>query len=436
MRVTTTLRLATLTLLLAQVNPLFVPRVLAQGGPSGPPAVGTTVVQPQSITQTEEFVGRIQATDRVALVARVTGFLTKRLFTEGDEVKPGQLLYQIEKPPFEADVQAKQAAVAQANAQLQNASITLGRAQNLLNTPAGQRSTVDDATATQRSNAALLMAAQANLQTSQINLGYTDISAPISGKIGRTNITIGNVVGPTSGTLDTIVSQDPEYVLFPIALRTALELRARYADKGGTSAVVIKLRLPNGDLYAPEGHIDYIDPIVATNTDTVNIRGVIPNPYYPGAKPGTPGDRELIDGEFVTVLLQGAQPIQTLAIPAAAVLSDQQGSYVYVLGADNKAMVRRVTLGQTANGGLTTVTTGLKQGEVIISDGLQRVRPNQPVNPAPAAPGPGGAGGPPGGQPASAPASAPAAPASGSGNGPANVPAPASQPGGAGQGAH
>ena len=369
MRVTTTLRLATLTLLLAPIIPAFAPAALAQGGPSGPPAVGTTVVQPQSITQTDEFVGRIQATDRVALVARVTGFLTKRLFTEGDEVKPGQLLYQIEKPPFEADVQAKQAAVAQANAQLQNASITLGRAQTLLSTPAGQRSTVDDATASQRSNAALLLAAQANLQTSQISLGYTDIAAPIAGKIGRTNITIGNVVGPTSGTLDTIVSQDPMYVLFPIALRTALELRDRYADKGGTSAVVIKLRLPGGNLYAPEGHIDYIDPIVATNTDTVNIRGVIPNPYYPGAKPGTPGDRELTDGEFVTVLLQGAQPIQTLAIPGSAVLSDQQGSYVYVLGPDNKALVRRVTLGQTANGGLTTVTTGLKQGEVIISDG-------------------------------------------------------------------
>ncbi len=441
------LRLATLTLLLAQVTSYFAiaPRAFAQGAPSGPPAVGTTVVQPQAITQTDEFVGRIQATDRVALVARVTGFLTKRLFTEGEEVKPGELLYQIEKPPFEADVQAKQAAVAQANAQLQNASITLGRAQTLLSTPAGQRSTVDDATATQRSNAALLLAAQANLQTSQINLGYTDISAPIAGKIGRTNITIGNVVGPTSGTLDTIVSQDPMYVLFPIALRTALELRDRYADKGGTSAIVIKMRLPNGQMYGQQGHIDYIDPIVATNTDTINIRAVIPNPYYPGAQPGTPGDRELVDGEFVTVLLQGAQPVQTLAIPAAAVLSDQQGSYVYVIGADNKALVRRVTLGQTT-GALTTVTTGLKQGEVIISDGLQRVRPNQPVNPAPSAPGPGGAGGPPGGNPAvpasggnpATPASGgnPAAPATGSGTSPAAVPPPATQSGGAGQGTH
>ncbi len=192
----------------------------------------------------------------------------------------------------------------------------------------------------------MLLAAQANLQTSQINLGYTDIAAPIAGKIGRTAVTIGNVVGPSTGTLATIVSQDPMYVHFPIALRTALDLRDRYADKGGTAAVVIKLKLPNGKMYGQDGHIDYIDPIVAANTDTMNIRGVIANPLLPGVQPGTPGDRELVDGEFVTVLLQGAQPIQTLAIPQAAVLSDQQGSYVYVVGADNKAVQRRVTLGQ------------------------------------------------------------------------------------------
>ncbi len=392
MQVTTLPRLASACLL-----SLLLPHgAWAQGGPPGPPAVGTTVVQPQSVTETDEFVGRIQATNRVDLVARVTGFLTKRLFTEGAEVKTGDLLYQIEKPPFEADVQAKTAAVAQANAQLQNASITLGRANSLLNTPAGQRSTVDDATASQRSQAAMLLAAQANLQTSQINLGYTDIAAPIAGKIGRTNVTIGNVVGPSTGTLATIVSQDPMYVLFPIAQRAALELRDRYADKGGAAAVIIKLKLPTGQVYEPVGHIDYIDPIVAANTDTVNIRAVIPNPYYPGVQPGMPGDRELADGEFVTVLLQGAQPVQTVAIPQAAVLSDQQGNYVYVVGPDNKAVQRRITLGQAA-GALTTVTTGLRQGDVIISDGVQRVRPNQPVNPAPSAPGPGGAGGPPGG---------------------------------------
>ncbi len=426
MRVTQLLR-ATVVLFAA----LAAPAARAQGGPPGPPTVGTTVVQPQSITQTDEFVGRIQATNRVDLVARVTGYLTKQLFKEGAEVKTGDLLYQIEKPPFEADVEAKQAAVAQANAQLANASITLGRAQTLLNTPAGQRSTVDDATASQRSNAALLLAAQANLRTAQINLGYTDITSPITGKIGRTVVTIGNVVGPSSGALDTIVSQDPMWVLFPISLRTALGLRDRYADKGGAAAVVVKLKLSDGSMYGPEGHIDYIDPIVATNTDTINIRAVISNPYYPGAQPGTPADRQLLDGEFVTVLLEGAQPVQTLAIPQAAVLSDQGGSYVYALDADNKAIRRQITLGPVS-GALVTVTTGLKAGEVIVSDGLQRVRPGQPVNPSPAAPGPGSAGGPPGGTPASGSGGTPA---SGSGTAPAAA-NPQAPPAGNGGGQH
>ena len=425
MRVTTTLRLVALTLALVAQSSL----AFAQGGPAGPPAVGTTVVQRQSITQTDEFVGRVQAINRVALVARVTGFLTKQLFTEGAEVKPGDLLYQIEKPPFEADVQAKQAAVAQANAQLANASITLNRATTLLNTPAGQRSTVDDATASQRSNAALLLGAQANLQTSQINLGYTDIVSPIAGKIGRTAVTIGNVVGPSTGTLDTIVSQDPMYIYFGVAVRTVLDLRERYANSGGSAAVIIKLKLPNGRMYTQDGHLDYIDPFVSPNTDTINLRGVVANPVLPGVQAGTPGDRELTDGEFVTVLLQGAQPVRTLAIPQAAVLSDQQGSYVFVVGDGNKAEQRRVTLGQ-ASGPLVTVSAGLRVGEVIISDGIQRVRPGQPVNPAPSAPGPGGASGPPGGVPAAAPAPAPAptpaggvapAPSSGSGNGPAQA---------------
>jgi membrane fusion protein (multidrug efflux system) len=389
-------RLAVL-LALASLAPL---PAAAQMGGGGPPAVGVVKVTEQPITETDEFVGRVEATDRVALVARVTGFLEKRLFTEGTEVKPGDLLYQIEKPPFEADVQAKTAAVAQAKAVLLNASITLGRATQLLNTPAGQRSTVDDATATQQSQAATLLAAQAQLQISNINLGYTDIKAPISGKISRTAVTIGNVVGPTSGTLATIVSQDPMYVYFPIAVRAAYELRDRYASKGGSAAVVIKLKLPDGRTYNQVGHLDYIAPTIAQNTDTITLRATIANPLLPYTSGDHPSDRELTDGQFVTVLVQGVTPITALAIPQSAVLSDQQGSYVWVVGAGNKAEMRRVTLGQTV-GALATVTTGLKEGETIVSDGLQRVRPNQPVSPAPAQPGPGGAGGPPGGVPAS-----------------------------------
>ncbi len=155
------------------------------------------------------------------------------------------------------------------------------------------------------------------------------------------------MVSPTSGTLANLVSQDPMYVIFPIALRTGLELRDRYVPKGGFSAVQIRLRLPTGKIYGQVGHLDYVSPTVAQNTDTITLRGVIPNPLLPGMKAAGSGLRELTDGEFVTVLLEGVQPITVLAIPRAAVLSDQQGDYVYVVDAQNKAQIRRIHLGQS-----------------------------------------------------------------------------------------
>jgi membrane fusion protein (multidrug efflux system) len=361
------------------------PPAVAQFGPGGPPAVGVVTAQKRPVTESSEFVGRIQATDKVDIVARVTGFIEQRAFTEGAEVQQGALLYRLERGPFEADLQSKQAAVAQDQALLRNATITLNRAQALLSGPAGQRSTVDDALAQQASLAAQVQAAQAQARASQINLDYTEIHAPITGKISRTTLTVGNVVTPASGPLVTIVSQDPMYVLFPIAVRTALDLRNRYADKGGFAAAVIRLRLPDGETYAPTGQLDYVDPSVSASTDTIMLRGRIANPLRPGAKPGDPGSRDLVDGEFVTVMLEGVEPVLALGIPRAAVLSDQQGSYVYVVDATKHAQVRRVQLGQST-AGTAVILAGLQEGETVIVDGIQRVRPGIEVNPAPIAP--------------------------------------------------
>jgi membrane fusion protein (multidrug efflux system) len=358
----------------------------------GPPAVTVVPVQKRAVTETSEFVGRVQSIDRVDLVARVTAFVQERLFTEGTEVQKGELLYRLERGPFEADLAAKQAAVAQTQALLRNATIVLNRAQSLLGTPAGQRSSVDDAQAQQASQAAQMLSAQAQLRASQINLDYTEIHAPISGKIGRTALTIGNVVTPNSGALSSIYSQDPMYVVFPVSLRAVLDLRKRYADKGGFSAVAVKLRLADGSFYGQPGTLDYVDPSVATNTDTLTLRARIPNPVQPNTKADDPGKRDLVDGEFVTVSLEGVQTVEALGIPRTSVLSDQQGSYVYVVGPDNKAEQRRVVLGQSTPE-TAIILTGLKEGETIISDGLQRVRAGAPVNPTPAGakpPGPGG----------------------------------------------
>jgi membrane fusion protein (multidrug efflux system) len=353
----------------------------------GPPAVGVVQARRTPIIETNEFIGRISAVSRVALVARVTAFLDRRLFTEGTEVKAGDLLYRLEQAPFEADVMAKQAALGQVNALLENATQTLNRQTALLNTPAGQRSNYDQAVAQQRSEAAQVLAAQANLKTSQINLAYTEIHAPIDGRISRTQVTEGNVVGPSTGTLATIVSQDPMYVLFPISSRAALDLRKRYANAGGYGAVRVKIRLPTGEIYPPDGKLDYVDPTIASTTDTLVARAVIPNPVTPGAEAGTPGSRPLIDGEFVQVLVQGVTPIEVLAVPRAAILSDQQGDYVYTVGPGDHAQQTRVQLGQSTPT-MAGIVSGLAEGDTVITEGIQRVHPGGVVVPGPATPGP------------------------------------------------
>jgi membrane fusion protein (multidrug efflux system) len=360
----------------------------AQPAPGGPPAVGVVRAERQQITQSDEFIGRIQAVNRVALVARVSAFLEKRLFVEGSEVNTGDLLYQLEQPPFQAQVDVSKATVDQLDAQHRNAELALERAQQLVKTSATSQATVDAALATERALAAQIAGAQAQLKTAEINLGYTEIRAPIDGKISSTSVTEGNVVSPTSGTLASLVSQDPMYVIFAVAQRTVLDLRNRYANKGGYSAVVIKLRLPDGRIYGQDGKLDYVSPTVAENTDTLTLRGSIPNPVFPGMKAGQPGSRELADGEFVTVLLEGVQPVPVLAIPRAAVLSDQQGDYVYVVDAQGKAQIRRLQLGQSTPT-TAVVTSGLQEGELVISEGVQRVvRPGEAVSAGPASPPP------------------------------------------------
>jgi len=355
----------------------------AQTGQAGPPAVGVMETVKRPITESNEFLGRIESPNRVSVVARVTAFLEKRNFVEGAEMKTGDLLYELERGPFEADLAAKKAQVAQLQATLVNAKLTTDRARTLLSGPAGQQSTYDAAVANQQSLEAQVQGAQAQVDQSQINLDYTQIRSPIDGMIGRTAVTQGNVVSPSSGVLTTIVSQDPMYVVFPVSVREALILRERYVTRGGFKAVVIRIRLSDGRLYEQTGQLNFVNNTIAQNTDTITLRGTIPNPplYERSATQGEV--RELTDSEFVTVLLEGVEPVEVLAIPRAAVLSDQQGEYVYVVGDDNKAEQRRIQLGQSTST-VASITSGLKLGEKVVVEGLQRVRPGQPVSPGPA----------------------------------------------------
>src|SRR6201987_1480315 len=380
-------RLVTKLVLLLLVVTLLPVSAEAQPAPAGPPAVGVVRAERQEMTQNAQFLGRIQSIGRVALVARVSAYLEKRLFVEGSEVKQGDLLYLLEQPPFQAQVDADKANVAQLEAQHTYAEQQLARSQYLIKTPAGQQQIVDQDVSNERSLAAQVASAKAQLETAEINLGYTEIRAPIDGKISATDVTEGNVVSPTTGTLANLVSQDPMYVLYPVSVRAGLDLRNRYDAKGGFNAVVLKLRLPDGRVYEQSGKLDYVSPTVATNTDTTMVRAVIPNPRFLNIPPDSPAPRELFDGEFVTVMVEGGEPITVLAIPRAAVLSDQQGDYVYVVDAQNKAEQRRIQLGQSTPS-TAVVSKGLKEGEVVISEGLQRVRPGQTVSPSPATPPP------------------------------------------------
>lgn len=392
----------------------------AQFGPQGPPAVGVASAARKPVTETTEFVGRIEAVNKVEVRARVTGFLAARMFTEGQEVKANDPLFQIEKPPFEAQLDLARANVASAQATLENARVALARARELQTTGAGTRASFDNAQAQERTAMASVLGAQSQVRVAEINLGYTDITSPIDGKIGRAVLTPGNVVSPTlTESLATIVSQDPMRVAFTVSARAALELRTRYEPRGGIAAVVVRIRLVDGTVYPHKGRIEFVDMQIDRNTDSILLRALMPNPRRSEVRAGTPGDRELIDGQFVTVFVEGVEPVQAIVIPRAAVLQDQGGNYVFVVGAENKAERKGVSLGRSNNPGEAVIERGLDGGETVIVEGVQRVRPGQPVNPAPAG---GAAGGPPGGGPGAPPGGPPGRPAGTSPGSPPGTP--------------
>jgi membrane fusion protein (multidrug efflux system) len=378
------IRLPLLRGTIALAGAVLATSALGQPMPSGPPPVGVLKVERRAMTDTYEFNGRVQAINSVNIVARVTAFLEKQLFTEGTDVKKGDLLYVLERAPYQAAVDVQKAAIAQAQAQLENGKAELWRKQQLVEKNSGTQQAVDSALATQRSETAQVQAAQAQLEIAQINLDYTEIRSPIDGRIGRTSVTVGNFVSPATGSLTTVVSQDRMYVTFPVSTRRAIELREEYSKDGGFDAVKIRLRLPDGRIYGQIGKVDFVNNAIAQDTDTVIVRGVIPNPVLGSQTAGGVNLRELIADEFVTVLLESVKAKQVVAVPRAAILSDQEGSYVYVVDDQNIARQRRVRLGQLTPE-TAGIADGLKEGEQIIVEGIQRARPNAPVTPAPAA---------------------------------------------------
>jgi membrane fusion protein (multidrug efflux system) len=339
----------------------------ARNAQAAPPAVGVITATRQPVYAQQNYVGHIQSPQVVNIQARVTGYLVSQNFTDGQAVKKGDLLYIIEPPPYQALVAQAQAALAQAQAQAHAALLTLQRAQALLHTAAGQQSSVDLAEATYLSDQAAVQSAQAQLQTAQINLGYTQIRSPLAGVIGATAVNVGNVVGPQSGVLATIVAEDPMYVDFSLPMVDALK------DRAQASQMAVQVQLPDGATYAHTGHVDFIGNQVTQSTDTLAWRASIPNP-----------DHALTDGEFVTVTLRAKQAQSRILIPLAALITDQLGDYVLEVGPGNIVTRHNVTLGPQSN---TTVQirSGIAPGDKIITEGIQLVHPGMKVAPQPAA---------------------------------------------------
>jgi membrane fusion protein (multidrug efflux system) len=339
-----------------------------------PPAVTVVKVAAAEIKPTTTFTGRIEAKNKVDLRARVDGFLEKRLFTEGADVKEDELLFVIEKGLYQAAVDQTKAALETAEATLKLADIDVDRQTQLIQRNVVAQATLDQVTAKQGEARGAMLAQKAALEKAELQLSYTDIKSPITGRVGRASVSVGNFVSPSNSALATVVSQDPIYASFPVTQREMLAVRKQQAaSKGGE--YVMHVQLADGSRYPSAGKIDFLDNTVNQGTDTVQVRAVFANP-----------DRVLVDGQLVTVVAEEGKGESALVVPQQALQVDQTGPYLLVVDKDNKIQIRRVET-DVARGANIVIRKGLAENELIVTEGIQRVRPGQVVATTEAKPG-------------------------------------------------
>jgi membrane fusion protein (multidrug efflux system) len=346
-----------------------------------PAAVIVAPVQRVDINPKIEYVGQTVAVDTVDLRARVQATLVRRDFVEGDDIAANTLLFGLERDPFEAEVDAAAAQVAEQRAAVVRTRRDLERARTLFSQGNVSQQTLDRAVSDHQQAEALLRASEAQLRQAQINLGYTSITAPFDGRIGRSVYSVGQWVGPDSGVLATLVKLDPIYVVFNVSEQRYLNYRMRVeqALREGTAKpqYVPRLRLSNGVGYNHPGRLTFVDNAVDPTTGTIAVRAEFTNP-----------EKLLVPGLFVTVVLEQAETKPALLIPQAAVQEDQGGVFVLVVGGNNVVEVRRIETG-TRLDVRWEVTSGLSEGELVIWEGIQKVQPGAQVAPTiktPAAP--------------------------------------------------
>jgi membrane fusion protein (multidrug efflux system) len=339
------------------------------------PQVRVMTIEEQNVVPANEYVGHVEALQTVELRARVEGFLEEVSFTEGDLVREGQVLYRIEPDGYAARVAMEKARVAQAEAELQRAQSHLKRMRTV-NPQSISALDLDNAVAAELAAKANLAAARAALDDSEINLAYTTITAPISGRIGRTAYTRGNLVNPAAGVLATIVQTNPVRVAYAISENdfSAVQKAIREMDApGGAQLLSPRLILPGNQLYPETGQVVFVDNRVDRTTGTITVRARFDNP-----------DRLLLPGQYVTVQVRATAPKLMPVVPQSSVLVNQDGRYVLTVK-DGVATPTPIVTG-TALDRMWAVESGLEAGDQVIVSGIQKVQPGQPVTVLPAGP--------------------------------------------------
>lgn len=344
----------------------------APPGAAPPPVVVTMTVTEQAVTPSNEYVGRMEAIQAVDLRARVEGVLEKVAFQEGADVNEGELLYLIEQAPYRAKLNQAQAMVSENEAALKKARLYLQRL-NTVQSGGVSASDLDTAASTEQQTIARLMEARASLELAKLNLNYTTIQAPIGGRIGRTAVTKGNLVGPSSGTLARIVQLDPIRAVYSMSEIDFTEKQLMLGSGGGRAEIkarfVPRLKMADGSIFPHDGRLDFIDNQVDPGTGTIAMRAVFDNPQA-----------VLLPGQYVTVRVSPKEAQRLPVIPQSAVLEDRQGRYVFVVDDRNTARLRRITTGTTLDT-RWSVESGLKAGDTIVVQGVQKIRPDLAVNP-------------------------------------------------------
>lgn len=352
------------------------------GGGSGPgPAARppeVTASQParRKVTEWDEYVGRFEAVDAVELRARVSGYLTEIHVTDGQDVRQGDLLYTIDPRPFERAVELTRAELEQAKVKVANARLDVDRGRPLLDRKVISEKTFDDRESLVRDAEAQVRVVEARLKAAELDLSYTRITAPVSGRLGRSIVTVGNWVssGTASGstTLSTIVSQDPIQIYFDVSEANALKYKRQAAaqDRDGKDAlkgVTVGVGLPDETGFPHAGRLDFVDNRLDTGTATLRARAVVEN------RKGL-----FSPGMFGRVRVSGDGEKLALLVPDEAVGTDQASRFVYVVGEDGQAQRRTVRLGPLADG-LRIVRDGIAAEDWIVVRGTQKVRPGQPL---------------------------------------------------------